>query len=143
MKIDIVPVLDPLPSNFDALCLAARLEGHSHLDRLASEWQAGVNRFANTGESLLAALLGGTLAGVGGITIDTADSAALRMRRFYVDPACRRRGVARRLAAALLLPVRQAVVLNAPGEAAARFWEALGFVPDRRDGHTHILRPPH
>ena len=31
------------------------------------------------------------------------------------------------------------IVVNAPTELAASFWEALGFVPDRRDGHTHAL----
>jgi GNAT superfamily N-acetyltransferase len=64
------------------------------------------------------------------------------MRRFYVRPAFRRHGVGRCLAEAVLakaVDTEHAIVVNAPTELAARFWEALGFVPDRRDGHTHAL----
>ena len=54
----------------------------------------------------------------------------------------RRTGVARRLAEALMADAGHArcLVVNAGTEQAARFWEALAFTPDDRDGHTHILR---
>ncbi len=140
--VTILPVLTDLPAGFDDLRSAARAEGHTNMERLAVDWTSGANRFNATGEALLAAFVGGSLAGIGGITIDPADPAALRMRRFYVLPACRRHGVGRRLAEVLMAKacrVSHRVVLNAETELAARFWEALGFIPESRDGHTHVL----
>jgi hypothetical protein len=41
----------------------------------------------------------------------------------------------------LIARVRPGVFLtvNAGTQQAAHFWEALGFMPDQRDGHTHAL----
>jgi len=65
---------------------------------------------------------------------------ALRMCRFYVRAAYRRGGVGQQLAAALLssaMPNRLITATAAP--ASIPFWESIGFWPDQRDGHTHIL----
>ena len=132
-----------LPAGFGDLRDEARREGYTHMDRLAAEWGSGTNRFDAAGEALMAARVGGELAGVGGITRDPIDAAALRMRRFYVRPRYRGQGIGRGLAAALLAQAGGAgsrIVLNAATETAVRFWEALGFVPDRCDGHSHSLR---
>ena len=132
-----------LPAGFGDLRDEARREGYTHMERLAADWSIGANRFAAAGEALMAAFEAGELAGVGGITLDPVDAAVLRMRRFYVRPKFRGQGIGRHLADALLAQARgvaQCIVLNATTEMAVRFWEALGFRPDRRDGHTHILR---
>ena len=62
------------------------------------------------------------------------------MRRFYVRPSFRKHGIGRKLVGILLeYPRRgQVVVVNASRGSQA-FWEKLGFAPDVRDGHTHIL----
>jgi GNAT superfamily N-acetyltransferase len=63
------------------------------------------------------------------------------MRRFFVRVAHRRLGVGRALATGLLEDARAkrlTVIANAAAGSDS-FWEALGFKPDRRDGHTHIL----
>lgn len=139
----IVPVAAGLPAGFDALRDDAQRDGFRFVERLADEWASGANRFAGENEALLAAYIGGVLAGIGGITRDPALPGALRMRRFYVRPAFRRLRIGDRLAAALLARPRRPgtpVVVNAGTEAAPAFWEALGFQEDRRDGHTHILQ---
>jgi GNAT superfamily N-acetyltransferase len=119
----------------------ARAEGHQFLDRLASDWASGAMRFDRPGEALLAAYSEDVLAAIGGITIDPIVPEALRMRRFYVRPAFRRTGIGREIAQGLLKSARsiRVVTLNAAVESVP-FWEALGFVPQARHGHTHIWR---
>ena len=81
-------------------------------------------------------------AAVGGLTIDPAMPEALRMRRFYVRKRFRRCGIGRQLALALLERAAAAarpVTVNA-GSGSEPFWTALGFIPDPRDGHTHVLK---
>lgn len=140
-----VPVLmrivEFLPDGFAGLRAEAGAEGHQFIERLFQDWEACVMRFDRAGECLLAAEVNRELAAIGGVTHDPVLTGVLRVRRFYVRKALRRRGVGRALAEALLEHSRGAglpVVVNAaPGSAA--FWESLGFVPDRRDGHTHAL----
>jgi hypothetical protein len=80
------------------------------------------------------------LAGLGSITADPMMPRALRMRRFYVQAVFRRHGVGRR-PETLIASVHPGVylVVNAGTQHAARFWEALGFMADRHDGHPHTL----
>jgi GNAT superfamily N-acetyltransferase len=135
-------VIDELPTDFDTIRLEARAEGHKFLDRHANDWVSGVIRFDRPGEALLAAYSDEILAAIGGITIDPVVPDALRMRRFYVRPAFRRAGIGREIALALLEGALQrvrVVTLNAAVESVP-FWKALRFVPQARDGHTHIWR---
>jgi GNAT superfamily N-acetyltransferase len=120
---------DALPADFSALQLAAAAEGHRMLDRLAQEWVSGANRFSGDGEALIAAWWDSALVGIGGLTRDPQIDGALRMRRFYVAPPFRGRGVGRTLAAALLaLAGPDARVTAHPGTAAATaFWRGVGF----------------
>jgi len=134
-------LVDALPADFATMQAEARPEGYGMIDVLAAEWASGKNRFEVDGEALFAGYTDGALAGIGGLTIDPYSPGALRMRRFYVRAAFRRRGVGKALARALLaLPgvADHAVTTNAaPGSEA--FWESLGFAPDRRDRQTHVL----
>jgi GNAT superfamily N-acetyltransferase len=139
MTIRLIAVRHALPDGFDAMQAEAAEDGHHNMQRLADDWTDGTTRFDATGEALLAATVAGELAGVGGITMDPVERGALRMRRFYVRVAFRRRGIGRQLAEALIATAAPETVLvvNAGGQLAAAFWEALGFVPDRCNGHTH------
>ena len=133
-------VIDTLPKDFEALRKEAELDGHRMLDTLASEWADGVTRFDRPGEALLAAYADGVLAGMGGLTLEPALCGALRMRRFYVRIAYRRRGVARVLAEALLEKAGRRVITANAAAGSEAFWETLDFVADKRDGRTHIRR---
>jgi GNAT superfamily N-acetyltransferase len=135
-------VNERLPAGFDALREEARAEGYLFVERLAADLAARRMRFDRDGEALLAAHATGVLAGIGGLTIEPVLPGALRMRRFYIRPLFRRAGVGRSLATALLeraRPTGLLVTVNA-ASASASFWEALGFAPDMRDGHTHLYR---
>jgi GNAT superfamily N-acetyltransferase len=89
----------------------------------------------------MAVRFNGVLAGIGGLTIEPIVPGALRMRRFYVRLSFRRSGVGRRLAMALLARAgsnQRLVTVNAAA-GSIPFWEALGFAPNMRDRHTHVL----
>jgi GNAT superfamily N-acetyltransferase len=136
------PVVDKLPADFEIMREEAHAEGHAFLDRLSTDWASRLMRFDRPGEALLAAYSDEVLAAIGGITIDPVHSDALRMRRFYVRSGFRRAGIGREIAHALLegaLERVRVVTLNAAVESVP-FWEALGFVPQALDGHTHVWR---
>ena len=139
-RLELEPVLDALPVGFDALRAEALAEGFRQMERLAADWEAGRTRFDRDGEALLAARLSGVLVGIGGLTIEPVVPGALRMRRFYVRPAFRHIGIGRQLVTALLAGVGgdRPITVNAM-PASIAFWESVGFNPDPRDGHTHIL----
>jgi GNAT superfamily N-acetyltransferase len=138
------PVFEKLPPDFDGMRAEAHAEGYRLVERLAMDWEAGTTRFDRAGEALLGARVDGILAGIGGRTLDPVVPGALRMRRFYVRPSFRKNGIGRKLAEALLEDpnrIGNVVVVNA-GQGSAVFWEALGFVPDPSEAHTHILHMP-
>jgi GNAT superfamily N-acetyltransferase len=98
-------------------------------------------RFDREGEALIAAHLGADLAGIGGLTIDPAEAGALRMRRFYVRASFRRAGIGRAIAENLLAHARtfgRPLTVNA-GAGSDPFWRSLGFVPEARNGHSHVF----
>jgi GNAT superfamily N-acetyltransferase len=139
-------IRDALPPGFELLRHAAEADAYGMLSVLAKEWASGENRFDRPGEGLVAAFDGTSLAGIGAMTLDPHVEGALRMRRFYVKPPYRRKGVGQALAKALLNRPEvdgRTVTLSAPRSEAARFWETLGFVPDEKDGHTHIRLGPY
>ena len=138
--LELKPVLDALPAGFDVLRAEALAEGFRQVERLAADWDAGRIRFDRDGEALLAARLNGVLVGIGRLTMEPVVPGALRMRRFYVRPAFRRIGVGRQLVTALLAGGNgdRSITVNA-APASIAFWERVGFNPDPRDGHTHIL----
>jgi GNAT superfamily N-acetyltransferase len=133
-------VIENLPAGFDALRTEARTEGYLFIERLVTDWEARRIRFDRKGEVLPAAHVKGVLAGIGGLTVEPVLPDALRMRRFYIRPSYRRSGVGRKLAIALLEQARSSsrlVTVNA-APASFPFWEAVGFAPHMRDGHTHL-----
>jgi len=133
-------VTGALPRGLDAMRDEARAENHTMLETLASEWQSGKTRFDRPGEALLAAYVDDVQAGIGGLTLEPTIPSALRMRRFYVYRRFRGTGIGRTLALALLEAHAGRMVTANAAAGSEAFWEALGFIPDRRDGYTHVLR---
>ncbi|MET3664662.1 GNAT family N-acetyltransferase [Caulobacter sp. 1776] len=142
--LQLVRLADEPPDGFDDLVAEASGEGVRNMARLAESWRGGA-RFQGDGEALFAAFLVGELAGIGGLSVEPASAEpARRLRRFYVRPAMRRRGVATALASALIHEGFDGVALltvNAQAsDGAAPFWEAQGFVADTSGPWTHTLR---
>jgi GNAT superfamily N-acetyltransferase len=137
--------LHELPQeSFTSLLEASWQEELFLLTRLREEWKAGVNRFDDPGEVLYGAFLGDRLAGVGGLNVDpyVCDVRIGRVRRLYVAPDLRRRGIGRRLVEAIIHAARglfDELRLRTDSTPAARFYEALGFTPHIADACTHRL----
>ncbi|WP_337188219.1 GNAT family N-acetyltransferase [Phenylobacterium sp.] len=126
MTVQLVRIGRELPEGFDALRAEADAEGHRHMSRLAADMAETPEMFT----ALLAAFEDGELVGIGGLTPEPAAPSARRMRRLFVTARARRRGVARRLASALLeeaLHQTRTVTVHAGNPGAERFWEAMGF----------------
>jgi GNAT superfamily N-acetyltransferase len=133
-------VVENLPSTLETLRDEARAEKYRMLDRLATDWDTGAIRFNRPGEALLVAYIGGTLAGVGGITVDPDIPGALRMRRFYVRASFRRDGIGRKIAQVVLASLTGSTVITVNAAVGSEpFWEALGFLPQAGGNHTHVL----
>jgi GNAT superfamily N-acetyltransferase len=145
--VQVVRIDGELPEGFERLRAEAAAEGFDHIERLASEWSSGAQRFRQEGEALFAAFVDGELAGVGAVSHEHLEPAlgAMRMRRCYVRPALRRRGVGRALAGAMIqqgLQTARVLTVNAGTPDAPAFWSAMGFAPDARNGRTHIMQGP-
>ncbi len=121
---------------------AAVLEQLHSIDRLEREWASGINRFDRCGEALLFATVAGDVVGVGGVTIEPSDPPALRVRRFYVIPSFRGRGVGTAIAHRLIrqVPAGTMLTAHAGSTAAAQFWERLDVVPVADRPYSHELR---
>lgn len=142
--VNIVRVVETLPHGFDVMCEEAAAEGVRNMALLAAQWTSGEQRFDEPG-ALFAVVVEGELAGVGGVSVETAlDEPAMRLRRLYLRPAFRRAGLATRLAGAMMQQGFQTVPLltvNAgASDAAAPFWEAMGFGRVDWPGVSHALR---
>jgi GNAT superfamily N-acetyltransferase len=135
MSMIVIERLHALPAGLlDALIEDSERAGLPLVRRLADEWASGANRFDGPGEALFGARVEGRLVGVGGLSVDPylADPGVGRVRHLYVRSDVRRRGVGRRLMAAILGTARgrfDTVRLSTQNPAAARLYEGLGFRP--------------
>jgi GNAT superfamily N-acetyltransferase len=142
----VVAHVEELPADFEELLVQSVAEGFSFLTRLRDEWVAGKNRFDGPGEALFVARVGGTLVGVCGLNLDpfASEPRVGRLRRLYVSPILRRKGVARILTDTAISVARRrfsAVRLRTPSPGAAAFYESFGFLPVESDANvTHELR---
>lgn len=128
----------------DELCAEARAEGYNFIERLASEWESGGNRFDAPGEILCGHVDRRLLVAVGGLNVDpfAGHAEVGRIRRVYVRAAWRGKGIGAALVTALTDEARKnfaCVRLRAENPDAARLYERLGFVPVEDSSATHIL----
>lgn len=141
----IVRITGALPTGMAALAEMAASEGVQNVSLLLAGWASGEQRFDRDGAALFAAFDNDRVAGIGGVKWEESLSEpAMRMHRFYVDPAARRHGVGRLIAeAAIAHGFSQAPLLtcNARASAAAApFWKAMAFIPVNWPTITHVRR---
>jgi GNAT superfamily N-acetyltransferase len=133
-------VLETLPIvELEPLRLAVHAEGIGIVRALLEQYASGERRFDQPGEFLLAARAeNGAIIGVGGLS--RVDDTTARVRRFYVLPDERRRGVATVLLREVLRRNSfSRLELYAATPDATRLYERHGFRPVTAENHTHEL----
>ena len=143
MAIEIRKIALPIPG-VELLLAEAKKEGFDFVEALIEHWETGENRFDAPGEILCGCFNGSQLVAVGGLNLDPfAGSLEVgRIRRIYVRPTWRNRGIGRSLVALLVEHARthfSCVRLRAENAGAARLYESLGFVPIENPDATHLL----
>ena len=118
-------------------------EGIRIVSTVIDRWIDGTQRYDRPGEKLLVGRVGERIVAVGGLAWCPNVAGALRVRRFYVSPTARRQGIAQNLARELIDDSAghpAVLTCNAmASDAAAPFWESVGFLPVDADGITHRL----
>ena len=107
-------------------------EGFNFLKRLIADWSNGENRFDAIGEGLYKVIEGNKIIGVGGLNKHpyTDENDVGRLRRFYIHPKFRRKGIGKKLIQKIISEHRQyytKLTLRTDNIEAAKFYEALGF----------------
>jgi GNAT superfamily N-acetyltransferase len=119
-------------------------EGFLFIERLWKEWQSGDNRFAALGEVLYGCTDQGVLVAIGGLNQDpfVGPPDVGRIRRVYVLPAWRNKGVGEALIRALVETARTSFTslrLRTGNPTAARLYERIGFSRSLALDATHVL----
>ena len=143
MIIPIQKIELPVPG-MERLLAEAREEGYDFVETLVEDWASAENRFDAPGEVLCGHLENGLLVAVGGLNCDpfAGRPDMGRLRRVYVRPAWRNKGIGRALVTALVDQARKhfrCVRLRAENPGAARLYESIGFSPIESSEATHIL----
>jgi GNAT superfamily N-acetyltransferase len=133
----------PIPG-MESLQSEALAEGFGFILTLVEQWASAENRFDAPGEILCGHLDQGLLVAVGALNIDpfAGDNEIGRIRKIYVRPAWRNKGVGRALVTTLVEEARKsfrAVRLRADNMNAARLYEKIGFAPIESPDATHML----
>lgn len=125
-------------------------EGFHFLRRLRDEYESASNRFDRPGEGLFLAWLGDRPVGTCGLNRDpyAQDDTIGRVRRLYVHPSVRHRGVGRSLVAIVVARARESyriLRLRTENPAADAFYRSWGFSAVQSETATHVLsleKPP-
>ena len=129
---------------FEQLRAEALQEGFLFIERLWEEWRSGENRFDAPGEMLYGCIDQTELIAIGGLNIDpyAGHSDVGRVRRVYVRPAWRNKGIGETLVRTLIEKARTHFVclhLRTDNRTAARLYERIGFSRSSNLHSTHVL----
>lgn len=141
--ITIHPIQLPVPG-MEQLQAEALHEGFLFIERLWKEWQDGKNRFTAPGEKLYGCMDQAVLVAIGGLNQDPFDGrrGIGRIRRVYVRPAWRNKGIGEALVHTLVENARTSFIalhLRTDNPTAARLYERIGFSRSLTLNATHVL----
>lgn len=142
-RMKIRPLTDADTPAIRELAIAAEAEGFHFLTRFVHEIESGVHAFSSDTACFLGAEAEGDLIALGGVTRDpyVEEPGIGRLRHVYLPPPERRRDTGRALVAALeaaAAPMYHRLRLRTDTEAAARFYESLGYRRVDEPAATHV-----
>lgn len=119
-------------------------EGFRHIDRLVNEYKSGVNTFSQEGEVLFVAVDCAEWIGICGLNQETSINKKIgRIRRLYVEPQYRNKGIGKELIKAIInhgRPYFKRLVLKTDNEKAYTFYKGLGFKEtDGIENQSHYI----
>ena len=122
-------------------------EGFHFLERLVDEWRNGTNQFKKANECLYIVKMDKQIVAIGGINAcpytNQEHEKVGRIRRVYVHPTYRRKGLGRQLMAKIIGDFTthyEKIILRTPTQRAATFYESIGFTKiHNSETHTHQL----
>jgi len=121
----------------------SKKEGYNLIERLINDFKSGKNKFNKQGEVLIVYEVNDRIVGICGLNIDPADPKRGRIRRLYVLPQYRNKGIGRELVKELINDsVRnfKSVSVNIGDLNISKFYEELGFKTyNKEKGITHLL----
>jgi GNAT superfamily N-acetyltransferase len=132
-------------AGLEVLAGDAQAEGYEFIATLVEEWANGDNRFDGPGEVFCGHLEEGLVMAVGGLSCDpfAGRPDMGRIRKVYVRPAWRGKGIGAALVTHLVNEARKhfsCVRLRAENSGAARLYERLGFLRVESPNATHMLQ---
>ena len=141
--ITIHPIELPVPG-LEQLQVEALQEGFLFIERLWKDWENDKNRFTAPGEKLFGCIDQTEFVAIGGLNQDPFEGRRDigRIRRVYVRPAWRNKGIGQALVRTLVENARTSFAvlhLRTDNPTAARLYERIGFSRTVAVNVTHVL----
>lgn len=133
-------------NNLKRLAEVASKEGFHFINQLVHQWESGQNRFDKRGECLIVIKRDRAILAVCGLNQDpyiqnrVQNDSIGRLRRLYVHPAYRQKGLASALFSAILKKARQdfsIIRLSTDNRSASSFYLSQGFKLSNDLNETH------
>ena len=112
------------------------------INRLVSDYDSGENRFDKKGEKLIGYSVENEIVGVCGLNVEPTDGKYGRIRRLYVLPKYRNRGIGASLVKHLVKYARsnfEGVSVNIGELPVGDFYQSIGFKSVNHPSFTHLL----
>jgi len=144
LKLRIRCVKNLLNQDIRELLDESKKEGFNLINRLINDFKSGKNKFNKKGERLVVCEVDEKIVGICGLNIDPINSKRGRIRRLYVLPQYRNKGVGRKLVKELIDYSKKhfkSVSVNIGKLNISEFYEDLGFKKYNKEKRiTHLLR---
>ncbi len=138
----IVDIIDLGEYDISHIREVAEQEGYNILNHLVIDYESGKNRFDKEGEKLSGFVLDNMIMASCGLNIEPTDTEYGRIRRLYVLPEYRNRGIGTDLVNHLIAYARnhyKGIVVNIGTLPINRFYESKGFSSVNNPSFTHLL----
>ncbi|UCD09322.1 MAG: GNAT family N-acetyltransferase [Dehalococcoidales bacterium] len=119
----------------------AEQEGYNMLNRLVTDYNSGENQFDKEGEKLIGYIADDIVVALCGLNIESTNNKYGRIRRLYVLPEYRNRGIGTELVSHFITfagKYYKGIVVNIGNLSVSAFYESKGFHPVNNPSYTHL-----